>query len=71
MVSEAVEGKSLSKVRTPGVNILMLVVKGASEPEVGARSAETTILPLRMSARCVRGVFLSVVGTEGPEKEER
>lgn len=71
MVPEAVEGKSLAKVRTPGVNILTLLGKGAPGPEVGSRPVVMTIPLLRMLASCVRGVFLSAVGTEGPEREER
>lgn len=62
MVSEAVEGKGLAKVRTPDVNIITLVVKWASGPEVGIWPAVTTIPCLRMLASCVRGVFLLVVG---------
>lgn len=71
MVPEAVEGKSLARVRTPGVNTVTPVVKGASGPEGGAWPAVTTIPLLRMLASWVRGVFLLVVGAEGPEREER
>lgn len=59
-----VEAKSLGKVRSPGVNIVTPVVKGASGPEVGAWPVVTVPL-LRMLARCVKGVFLSVLGAEG------
>lgn len=64
MVPEAVEGKSLVKVRTPGVSILTLVVKVAPGPEVGAWPVVRTTPLLRMPASCVRGVFLSAVGTD-------
>lgn len=71
MVPEAPEGKSLAKVRTPGVSIFTLVVKGAPGPEVGAWPVVTMTPLLRRSASWVRGVFLLAVGTEGPEREER
>lgn len=50
MVPEAVEGKSLARVRTPGVNTVTPVVKGASGPAGGAWPAVTTIPLLRMLA---------------------
>lgn len=64
MVPEAAEGKSLAKVRTPGVSIVTLVVKAAPGAEVGAWPVVTTTPLLRMSASWVRGVRLSAVGTE-------
>lgn len=70
MVPGAVEGKMLATVRSPGVNRVMLVLNSASGPEVGVRPVAKTIPPLRMSDRCVRGVFLSVVGAEEPERRE-
>lgn len=71
IVPEAVEGKSLARVRTPGVNIVIPAVKGAPGPEVGAGPVARTISLLRMLASCAGGVFLLVVGAEGPEREER
>ena len=71
MDSEAVGGTSLVKVRRPGVNTVMLVVKGASGPEVGARPDVTTIPLLRILASCLKGVLLLVVEARGPEREER
>lgn len=65
MVPEAGEGTSLAKVRTPGVSIVTLVVKGAPGPEVGVWPVVTTTPLLRMLASWVRGVLLSAVGTEG------
>lgn len=71
MEPEAVEGKSLAKVRWPGVSTVTLGEKGAAGPEVGAGPVVTTVPLLRMSASWVRGEFLSVVGAEGPERKER
>lgn len=62
MEPEVVEGKSLAKVRWPGVSTVTLGEKGAAGPEVGAGPVVTTIPLLRMSASWVRGEFLSVVG---------
>lgn len=70
MLPEAGKGKSLAKVRSPGVNTVVLVVKGASGPEVRAGPAVTTVPLWRMVGSFVRGVFLLVVEAEGPEREE-
>lgn len=70
MDSEAVGGTRLVKVRRPGVKTVMLVVKGASEPEVGPEPDVTTILLLRILASCLRGVLLLVVEAKGQEREE-
>lgn len=71
MDSEAVGDTSLVKVRRSGVNIVMLVVNGASGPEVGVGPDVTTIPLLRILARCARGVLLLVVEAKGPEREKR
>ena len=71
MDSEAVGGTSLVKMRKPGVKTVMLVVKGASGPEVGAGPDVTTIPLLRILASCLRGGLLLVVEAKGPEREER
>lgn len=68
MVPKAPAGKSLAKVRTPGVSIFTRVVKGAPGPDVGAWPVVTTTALWRMLASWVRGVFLSAAGTEGPER---
>lgn len=70
MVPEAAESRSLAKVRGPGVNTVTLVVRGASEPEVGAWPVVTTIPLWKMLASCVGGVFLLGVDAEGPDREE-
>lgn len=58
-----------AKVRSPDVNTVTSGVKGARGPEMGAWPIVTNPLS-RVLVRCVRGMFLSVVRAEGPERKK-
>lgn len=70
MVFEVVESRSLVKVRGLGVNIVILVVRGALEFEVGVWFVVIIILFWKMLVSCVGGVFFLGVDVEGLDREE-